>query len=414
MAIAYKLLLLFLSTAFFPAVINAQITVRSTLNVETRPNALVPLDSIYLVQEPILEGGGNVVLESVTNTTDYYYEWTRYDVSTNTWTIPVANGFIASYPVPMAGGYQVIIKDGMNGAVVEQHRCWIFNSPLSEASIEVVSENCDYLHLKAESDSLVYYGTFGNYALVDYIETYIWSSSPGAGDFSSSEQAPTINAPVENTEFTVTVIDLFDNSESASLSYTAIAVQAHYTSTPMKEPGDVRNEGHTSLAEGSAPLEIRFTDESKGQITTWFWDFGSGAPSTERDPFHVFTSVGEHIVFLTVNNIQSGCESTVSLLTVNITEMDIDAPNVFTPNGDGNNDEFRVYYKSVKKFSMVVFNRWGRKVYESTNPAEGWDGTIGNGLADPGVYFYVIEAEGYNPNEKKKLQGPIHLIRGKD
>lgn len=412
MAIAYKLLLLFLMTALFPTVIHAQITVRSTLGVETLPNALVEADSIYLVRDPIVEAGANVVLESVTNSTTNYYEWTRYNPGTKAWDIPVANGDIASYPVPVAGGYQVTIKDGMNGAVVEQHRCWIFNSPLAEASIEVVSENCDFLQLKVQIDSLAYYGTDGNHALVDYIATYNWSSSTGEGDFSESGQAPTISAPVEDTDFTVTVTDLVGHTASDSLSYTAIAVQAHYDYTPTKESGDVLNEGHISVSDGSAPLEIRFTDESKGNITNWSWDFGSGAPTSERDPIQVFTSVGEHIVNLTVLNDQ--CESTISLLTVIITDMAIEAPNVFTPNGDGFNDEFRVYYKSVKKFSMVVFNRWGRKVYESTNPADGWDGNIGNGLADPGVYFYVIEAEGYNPNEKKELQGPIHLIRGKN
>lgn len=100
-------------------------------------------------------------------------------------------------------------------------------------------------------------------------------------------------------------------------------------------------------------------------------------------------------------------------MVVTITEMAVEAPNAFTPNNDGANDEFRVYYRSVRKFSMVIFNSWGRKVYESTDPSLGWDGTIGNQVAEPGVYFYVIEAEGYNPNEKKKLQGPVHLIRGK-
>ncbi|WP_157482793.1 gliding motility-associated C-terminal domain-containing protein [Geofilum rubicundum] len=167
--------------------------------------------------------------------------------------------------------------------------------------------------------------------------------------------------------------------------------------------------------EGSAPLEIRFTDESKGHITAWEWDFGN-ATAVERDPFHLFTVVGVHKVSLRVANTMTefACESTDSVLTVSITEMELEAPNTFTPNGDGANDEFRIYYKSVKNFSMVIFNRWGRKVYESTDPAEGWDGTIANGMADPGVYFYVIEAEGYNRNEKKKLQGPIHLIRGKN
>lgn len=413
MTITYKILLSILLSAFLPAAMDAQITVQSASETKTLANLLVTADSIYLVKDLIIEGAGNVVLESVTNTSAYYYEWTRYNAATNEWSIPAANGDIASYPVPVAGGYQLSIKEGMNGSILEQHRCWVFNSPLAGASIQVLNENCDDLHLNAQADSLAYYDTDGSYALVDYIDTYNWTSSTGEGVFSESEQAPHINAPVEDTDFTVVVTDLFDNSVSASLSYTAIAVEALYSSESVKP--DVLNEGHTE-AEGSAPIEIRFTDESKGHITAWEWNFGSST-AVERDPFHIFTSLGIDTVYLRVVNTltEYNCESiSQNPLIVTITDMHIEAPNTFTPNGDGANDEFRVYYKSVKNFSMVVFSRWGRKVYESTNPADGWDGTIGNGLADPGVYFYVIEAEGYNPNEKKKLQGPIHLIRGKN
>jgi gliding motility-associated-like protein len=62
---------------------------------------------------------------------------------------------------------------------------------------------------------------------------------------------------------------------------------------------------------------------------------------------------------------------------------------------------------------MIIFNRWGRKVYVSTDPEKGWDGSIGNGQAPPGVYFFTIEAEGYDEDEKHKLSGPVHLIRDK-
>jgi hypothetical protein len=113
MAIPHKLILLFL-TALFTSSIDAQITVQSTSEVETRPNVLVTEDSIYVVRDQIIEGGDLVILESATTSTDYYYEWTRYSAS-NTWTIPVATGDIASYPVSTAGGYQLIIRDGMNG-----------------------------------------------------------------------------------------------------------------------------------------------------------------------------------------------------------------------------------------------------------------------------------------------------------
>jgi hypothetical protein len=94
--------------------------------------------------------------------------------------------------------------------------------------------------------------------------------------------------------------------------------------------------------------------------------------------------------------------------------MEIEAPNTFTPNGDGANDEFRVYYKSVKNFSMVFLTAGEERYMNPPIRRKGGTEPLLMAMADPGVYFYVIEAEGYNRNEKRKLQGPIHLIRGKN
>ena len=49
-------------------------------------------------------------------------------------------------------------------------------------------------------------------------------------------------------------------------------------------------------------------------------------------------------------------------------------------------------------------------MYQSTDPAEGWDGRIGGAKAEPGVYFYTITAKGFNAGESKKLEGAVHLI----
>ena len=87
-------------------------------------------------------------------------------------------------------------------------------------------------------------------------------------------------------------------------------------------------------------------------------------------------------------------------------------PNVFTPNGDGTNDEFRVAYRSLKTFHAYIFNRWGHQVYSWTDPAKGWNGNIGSRPASEGAYYYLIEAEGTD-GEKYKLKGAVNLLRGK-
>jgi len=69
--------------------------------------------------------------------------------------------------------------------------------------------------------------------------------------------------------------------------------------------------------EGCVPLAVTFTDESTGYppITSWLWDFGDGATSTETNPVHTYTVDGEYTVLLTVENV-SGTASVTGTITV--------------------------------------------------------------------------------------------------
>jgi len=171
----------------------------------------------------------------------------------------------------------------------------------------------------------------------------------------------------------------------------------------------VLHERHDSITAASAPVEILFSDENQGKITKIEWKLGSGY-STEKSPFYVFTEEGSNLVELKVSNYE--CES-IDSLTVFIVDFVMEFPNVFTPNGDGINDEFRAAYSSIKNFKITIVNRWGRVVYTSTDPAKGWDGNIGDKRAPVGVYYYFAEAEGYRSGTKIKRTGPLHLIREK-
>ncbi|HEX8515079.1 MAG TPA: gliding motility-associated C-terminal domain-containing protein [Bacteroidia bacterium] len=80
-------------------------------------------------------------------------------------------------------------------------------------------------------------------------------------------------------------------------------------------------------------------------------------------------------------------------------------PNVFTPNGDGINDEFKVKSNGLVSYSISIFNRWGHKVFESTDQDQGWNGS---GSSD-GTYFYILKAKTRNETEYDK-QGYIQLL----
>ena len=153
----------------------------------------------------------------------------------------------------------------------------------------------------------------------------------------------------------------------------------------------------------------------------------------DKDIRYAFTEPGSYRVVGKVNNEYCTCDSMEKI--INISESYLRVPNVFTPNGDGKNDEFRVAYRSIKEFHCWVYNRWGKLVYDWTDPEKGWDGTINGRPAAEGAYFYVIRALGtdapknagymskisYNKKKNKadqsiigvyQLSGDINLLRG--
>jgi gliding motility-associated-like protein len=85
-------------------------------------------------------------------------------------------------------------------------------------------------------------------------------------------------------------------------------------------------------------------------------------------------------------------------------------PNAFSPNNDGMNDRFYVRAKNLNKFYVAIYDRWGERVYESTDLTEGWDGTYKGKLLDPSVFGYYVEGV-CERDEKFTEQGNITLIR---
>jgi len=85
-------------------------------------------------------------------------------------------------------------------------------------------------------------------------------------------------------------------------------------------------------------------------------------------------------------------------------------PNVFTPNGDYQNDVFKLYATGTVYFHLTVFNRWGEKVYESNNVNDGWDGKYQGKESYSGVYTYVVELT-FLDSERRKYIGSVTLLR---
>ncbi len=103
-------------------------------------------------------------------------------------------------------------------------------------------------------------------------------------------------------------------------------------------------------------------------------------------------------------------------INVKCDESIVSLPNTFTPNGDGANDRFWPISKgNMKVDRMVVFNRWGEKIFEANgipvnNPDYGWDGTYKGIALKPDVFVYIIETR-CATGERIVIKGDISLIR---
>lgn len=199
--------------------------------------------------------------------------------------------------------------------------------------------------------------------------------------------------------------------------YQAVAVEAHID-TVMVEQSSLNM--YSSEDGYCAPVDIEFTAVTNTPTAAIFsWTIYN--EEDEDNPIvwfsgeevdYTFKEAGTFIVHLEVNDQTTTC-SVEDEMEIEVSESYLQVPNVFSPGTTpGVNDEFRVAYRSLVTFKAWIFNRWGLQIYYWTDPAQGWDGKKGGKYVQPGVYFYVIEAEG-SDGVKYKKKGDINILRPK-
>jgi gliding motility-associated-like protein len=152
---------------------------------------------------------------------------------------------------------------------------------------------------------------------------------------------------------------------------------------------------------------ITFTNLSVDAVS-WVWDFADGTlDSIHYDPAHDYQDTGVYNISLTVYN-DIGCPNTVYHQLIVLPIENIFVPSAFSPNGDGENDELFVRgYAQAMYFT--VYDRWGKKVFETNNQNVGWDGTIHEKPAVEGVYMWYLQTS-FN-GENKVYKGDVSLFR---
>lgn len=280
-----------------------------------------------------------------------------------------------------------------------------------------------------------------------------WQDSAAVQTLDFPNTRFTLPAIYQATDITLAVdniaqaLGIMKDSVSTELSEGAVvAVKSHVTSRTevrgKKQENEIGRPTDESVLEGSAQLRIQFYSNPTPAAAYFSWHIYQGTQliftRNDEDVFEAFSEPGSYRVISRVSGTKCPCETCTldsTEVKVNISESELRVPNVFTPNGDGLHDEFRVQYRSLAEFHCWVYNRWGKLVYEWTDPAKGWDGTINGSPAAEGAYFYVIRARGTDADPKQgyttkgayrraqlknekmtgiyQLSGDINLIRGK-
>ncbi|MBP7512931.1 MAG: gliding motility-associated C-terminal domain-containing protein [Flavobacteriales bacterium] len=133
------------------------------------------------------------------------------------------------------------------------------------------------------------------------------------------------------------------------------------------------------------------------------WQDGSTGPTylvTDSGLYHVSTGEG-------------GCLVTDSvMITVVDCSTYIEMPNVFSPNGDGENDRFvPVRMNGVATAHLDVFNRWGQRIFSTDRIAVGWGGASEGSAVPDGVYFWALDYRFKDAADHAKLHGSVTLVR---
>src|SRR5690554_6890780 len=165
--------------------------------------------------------------------------------------------------------------------------------------------------------------------------------------------------------------------------------------------------------------DITFTNQSIGG-NTYEWNFGDGSPiENSYHTSHEYSNIAPEsylVTLIVTSNV--GCVDSSSInIVINSKELETkyDIPNVFTPNNDLTNDNFKLINpQNIKELEICILNRWGNIVFESQSINFKWNGELNNSgkLCSDGTYFYKLKVKTINGNEEIK-QGFVQLSSGK-
>ncbi len=312
-----------------------------------------------------LGGSANLTASGIGGNGNYSYSWTPGNITGSS--ISVSPTASTSYTVTLTDGCTVVSAQDSAAVIIAP-------SPVVNFSADKLS-GCAPVCVNFTDSSIVQGGSISN---------WLWSFGDNSSSSSQNPQHCFPNAGNYNIDLRVTSSNGCINSFSKNNYISVFPIpQAAFDSDPVIT--DIYNSS------------INFTDHStvlQGTISNWHWSFGDTTFSGVKNPTHIYESVGDYPVVLTVVS-DKGCIDSVKHVVKITYGFTFYSPNAFTPNDNGINDVFlpKGTGWDPATFNLWVFDRWGNLCFYSTDMTKGWDGKVKNGTKYEETDVYVWKAQ---------------------
>lgn len=159
-------------------------------------------------------------------------------------------------------------------------------------------------------------------------------------------------------------------------------------------------------------VQLYFTGTGADSLV---WDMGNGDVFVTDSMEYYYTVPGTYNIVLTAYDLRCNNVGTIAneVFFAGNVISEVQVPNIFTPNGDGINDRFGdLDVDGTEEYHLVIYNRWGRKVFETETATVAWDGKVNDGAdAESGVYFFEIRYRDLCKQESIVKSGFVTLVR---
>jgi len=416
------------------------LTATGTAQITSSADELVPTEYSGGAQDQIhifcgQKGELNAALNAKsTNNEPAGFEWQKYNSQTGNFDFfsTESSGRTTSTISGLEnGGYRVKVTSASGE---KTYTAWVFNNYI-EAKAEITDPDCNSLTLKGSFDTpKIIYTDLPTGQPKELAKNIQVRWLDGEVVVSRVMVSKVFSPPTKDTDYTFEVTDRFGCIASANSLYKSLVTKALFS---------------VSVDKGEAPLEVTFTNDSEnGDPGKFEWFIFRDLDEIKRESAENNGKVKDSIMVKLLNDspvftFENSGSYKVKLVSKKTSELHtcydtvyfdgyivadtsfVDCPNVFTPNGDGMNDEFIIKFWSMKEIKISIFNRWGKllHVWESDNvinftntvtqvPQSVWDGKVGGKVCTPGVYYYVVEGRGRD-DKRRRTSGFFHLFRDK-